>query len=234
MPASIASRIFLLKPARLRTPAADISRYLRSISATHQRRALAASFISVTTGASRWGMSAYIDNSSIFGSIMTSLTFSGPVLYNRLSIIAFNATDLPDPVVPATSRCGIFARSATIGRPDMLLPNARVSGELELSYTSERRISDRNTMCRLVLGISRPMVDLPGITSTTRTETILRPRARSLARLVICEDFTPGAGSNSKRVITGPGCTATTSTVMPKSASFNSTCLDKAFSASSL
>jgi hypothetical protein len=33
----------------------------------------------------------------------------------------------------------------------------------------------------------------------------------------------PGAGSISKRVMTGPGCTATTSTSILKSASFFST-----------
>ena len=32
------------------------------------------------------------------------------------SIMALIATDLPEPVVPATSRCGMRARSATIGR----------------------------------------------------------------------------------------------------------------------
>src|SRR4028118_258872 len=32
------------------------------------------------------------------------------------------ATDLPEPVVPATSRCGMRARSAMIGSPPMFLP----------------------------------------------------------------------------------------------------------------
>ncbi|MCY1244374.1 hypothetical protein D9M72_574450 [compost metagenome] len=32
------------------------------------------------------------------------------------------ATDLPEPVVPATSRCGIFASSAMTGSPPMVLP----------------------------------------------------------------------------------------------------------------
>ena len=44
--------------------------------------------------------------------------------------------------------------------------------------------------------------------------------------------FIPGAGSNSKRVITGPGWTATTFTSTPKSFNFNSTCLDIASSVS--
>ena len=34
------------------------------------------------------------------------------------------ATDLPEPVVPAISRCGIRARLATTGSPPMSLPRA--------------------------------------------------------------------------------------------------------------
>ena len=41
-------------------------------------------------------------------------------------------TDLPEPVVPAISRCGMRARSATIGWPPMSLPSASASGELHL------------------------------------------------------------------------------------------------------
>jgi len=48
------------------------------------------------------------------------------------------ATDLPEPVVPATSRCGMRARSATVGRPAMSLPSARVSALPDLSYSFER------------------------------------------------------------------------------------------------
>ncbi len=44
-------------------------------------------------------------------------------------IIAFIATDLPEPVVPATSRCGILARSATMDLPVMSLPSASVKRE---------------------------------------------------------------------------------------------------------
>ena len=38
------------------------------------------------------------------------------------------ATDLPEPVVPAISRCGMRARSTTTGSPPMVLP--RQSGSL--------------------------------------------------------------------------------------------------------
>ena len=39
------------------------------------------------------------------------------------------APDLPAPVVPATSRCGILARSAPIARPATSLPSQTVSGD---------------------------------------------------------------------------------------------------------
>ncbi len=37
------------------------------------------------------------------------------------------ATDLPEPVVPATSRCGMRARSAMIGSPPMFFPRHSAS-----------------------------------------------------------------------------------------------------------
>ena len=43
--------------------------------------------------------------------------------------MALSATDLPEPVVPATSRCGMRARSTTTGWPPMSFPSASVSGE---------------------------------------------------------------------------------------------------------
>ena len=84
--------------------------------------------MSVTTGASRCGMPSYTDSSSIFGSIRISRTSRGSALYSSDRIIALTATDLPEPVVPATSRCGMRARSAITGLPAMSLPSASVSG----------------------------------------------------------------------------------------------------------
>lgn len=85
--------------------------------------------MSVTTGANRCGMPSYTESSSIFGSIMIIRTSLGLALYSRLSTIAFTATDLPEPVVPATSRCGILARSTTTGLPPISLPSAKASGD---------------------------------------------------------------------------------------------------------
>ena len=48
-------------------------------------------------------------------------------------IMVFRPTDLPEPVVPATSKCGILARSATTGSPPMVLPSTTLSGARALS-----------------------------------------------------------------------------------------------------
>ena len=99
--------------------------------------------------------------------------------------MVFNATDLPEPVVPATSKCGILARSATEATPLISLPNARVNGDLESANAFELMISLKRTISRCSLGISKPMVVLPGITSTIRTLTADKERARSFARFDI-------------------------------------------------
>ena len=44
--------------------------------------------------------------------------------------MAFTATDLPEPVVPATNKCGIFDKSSTTGNPEISFPNAKVSFEV--------------------------------------------------------------------------------------------------------
>ena len=62
--------------------------------------ALAACFMSVTTGASRCGMPSYTDSSSILGSTRIRRTSRGSALYSSDRIIALTATDLPEPVVP--------------------------------------------------------------------------------------------------------------------------------------
>ena len=87
--------------------------------------------MSVTTGVNRCGMPSYTDSSSIFGSTRIRRTCSGVALYRMLSSIALTPTDLPEPVVPATSRCGIFVMSAITGSPAMSLPSASVNGDFD-------------------------------------------------------------------------------------------------------
>jgi hypothetical protein len=64
-------------------------------------------------------------------------------------IMALMATDLPLPVEPAISTCGMVARSAVTMRPLMSLPMARVSLDLvwvkfSASITSRSQMVSRS------------------------------------------------------------------------------------------
>ena len=74
-----------------------------------------ARFMSLITGEARCGALANCDSSTILGSIRISLTCSGVRVNRNDAMIALRHTDLPEPVAPATSRCGILARSTTMG-----------------------------------------------------------------------------------------------------------------------
>ena len=50
---------------------------------------------------------------------MIMRTSSGVALKSMDKIIAFTPTDLPEPVVPATNKCGALAKSVTTGLPEM-------------------------------------------------------------------------------------------------------------------
>ncbi len=76
------------------------------------------------------------------------------------------APDLPAPVVPATSRWGIFARSAPIALPATSLPSHTVSGEE--SRGGSPKTSPRRTILRCALGTSTPTACLPGIGARMR------------------------------------------------------------------
>ncbi len=106
------------------------------------------------------------------------------------------ATDLPEPVVPATSRCGMRARSAMIGSPPMFLPRHKASLCLLSAKSVEARSSRRYTVSRLAFGSSMPMAFRPG-TTATRAETADIDRAMSSASAITRLDLVPGAGSSS-------------------------------------
>ena len=62
-------------------------------------------------------------------------------------------TDLPEPVVPATSRCGIGARSATTGSPAMFLPRMIGScGDLVLEGRARDQLGEDH---HLALGVGQ-------------------------------------------------------------------------------
>jgi len=86
--------------------------------------------------------------------------------FDRMSsetIIEFTKLDLPEPVEPATSRWGIFARFASTKPPSTSLPTPIVIGWCALSAFCEASTSPSCTVSRSVFGISIPIADLPGI-----------------------------------------------------------------------
>ena len=58
-------------------------------------------------------MPSYAVSSTRFGSTRIMRTSSGVVRIRIDEIMEFTKLDLPEPVAPATSRCGILARLAT-------------------------------------------------------------------------------------------------------------------------
>ncbi len=71
--------------------------------------------------------------------------------------------DLPAPVAPATSRCGILARFAQIKLPSTSLPRAITIGWWSFPATLVRSTSPRETISLSLFGISIPTADFPGI-----------------------------------------------------------------------
>ena len=124
-------------------------------------------------------------------------TSSGVALNNIDRIMAFTPTDLPEPVVPATRRCGARARSVTTGWPVMSCPSASVSLEGDSANAGESKISLRRIIWRFGLGSSKPMQVLPGMVSTTRMEATPSERARSFSKFNTALPRTPTSGSIS-------------------------------------
>ncbi|OPY86788.1 MAG: hypothetical protein A4E73_03857 [Syntrophaceae bacterium PtaU1.Bin231] len=165
-------------------------------------------------------MPSYAESSRRLGSIMRNFTVSGAALKRILQIMALRDTLFPEPVVPAIRRCGILTRSARTGAPTMSSPRAMGSRKTDEAKFSLSRTSRRCTASRSKFGISMPMAALPGMGAMIRTLGAFRARARSSARFVIRLIFTPGAGSSSYIVMTGPALTSMTLASTPKSASF--------------
>ena len=112
-------------------------------------------------------------------------------------------TDFPEPVVPAINKWGIEKRSPTTGTPEIFFPKAICNFISFLKNLSSEIISFKNTFSLLRLGISMPIVFLPGMVATL-AEMELVFLAMSSARATIFDTFIPDAGSNSYKVTTGP------------------------------
>ncbi len=119
-------------------------------------------------------------------------------------MIAFTSTLLPELVAPPISRCGVWMRSMTCELPRMSLPSAMGMSWRASCISGRSTISRKLTMARSRLGTSMPTACLPGIGATMRTLGAARRSAMLSARFAIFETRTPGAGSISYSVITGP------------------------------
>ena len=108
-------------------------------------------------------------NSTRFGSISTIRTSSGVARLSTERISALMQEDLPAPVAPATSRCGIFVRLATTMPPSTSLPSATSIGWWSRCASGLRSTSPSMTISGSVLGISTPTALLPGIGLMIRT-----------------------------------------------------------------
>ena len=160
---------------------------------------------------------------------MIIFTSSGLDLYKKLQIIAFKPTLLPVPVAPAIKRCGILSSSAVTGSPTIFLPRQIVSFDFVFSKTLEPTISLNLTSSFVSLATSMPITAFPGIGATILMLAARRASARSSVRLTILLIFIPGAGLYSNVVTTGPGNTAATFPLTPKSSSFFSSTFDRIF-----
>ena len=72
-------------------------------------------------------------------------------------------TDLPLPVAPAISRCGMSISSQTMGVPVMSLPRATAVGERDSNIRGEVSTSRRYTLLVRSLDTSRPTKEVPGM-----------------------------------------------------------------------
>ena len=86
----------------------------------------------------------------------------------------------------------------------MVSPSASGNRWLFLSYSPDASRSRRKTVSRLALGSSMPMALRP-CTTLMRQARADMERAMSSASATTRPCFTPGAGTSSYRVTTGPG-----------------------------
>ena len=113
------------------------------------------------------------------------------------------ATDLPDPVDPATKRWGIRAKSKVRAEPSTAFPRG-ISRSLAGSVLDCSHNSRKETVAISELGTSIPTRDFPGIGASIRTSLAARAKAKSSARLEMRLTRTPTAGLTSYLVTEGP------------------------------
>ena len=142
-------------------------------------------------------MPSYGVSSTILGSMRMRRTSSGVARVSSDTSIELTKLDLPEPVEPATSRCGILARSAVTKSPSMSLPRPMSMGLCLLAVLGSVRTSASRTSSRSRLGTSIPTADLPGIGASSRTLSVATAYAMLRCSAVIFSTLTPGPSSTS-------------------------------------
>ena len=125
-------------------------------------------------------------------------------------------TDLPEPVAPAMSICGIFAISVTIVFPPISFPTANVTLDFALINSGLSKSSRKVTVFLFAFGTSIPTAAFPGIGASIRMSDAARLSLISSARRVILFTLTPCSGTSSYRVTLGPQLTSPIFTLTPK------------------
>ena len=106
-------------------------------------------------------------------------------------------TDFPDPVAPATNRCGMDAKSPITVRPYTSFPSASGIFFLGEQKAGSCKSSRRGTATFFRLTISIPTVSLPGMGATMFTLSALVASAISFAYWSKVFTRTPRAGYTS-------------------------------------
>ncbi len=135
---------------------------------------------------------------------MISFTSSGSAWYKILMISVLIHTDFPDPVAPATSKCGIFAISAITVFPEISFPTANGIFAVEFLNSTDSNRSLSITAVFSWFGTSIPTAAFPGIGASIRISAAARFNLISSARPTILLTFTPCSGCSSYRVTDGP------------------------------
>ena len=123
-------------------------------------------------------------------------------------------TDLPEPVAPAISICGIFAISAIIVFPAISLPTPNDIADWLSLNSLDSTSSLKYTLPASLLGTSIPIAALPGIGAS-----ILMSARLSLIssdKETILLTLTPCSGCNSYLVTVGPQLISVIVTLTPK------------------
>ena len=127
---------------------------------------------------------------------MRIIRTSSGVARSRIDVSrALMQPDLPEPVVPAISRCGMRARSVQTAAPEMSLPSQTESGLAVAGRSS--KMSPSVTRFGERFGTSTPTACLPGIGARMRISVVASAYERSSFSAATFATFVPGASWSS-------------------------------------